>query len=382
MHWFLIPTVLYSLVTGQCLPNCDCTSQPVGTLKIDCEGRDYGYFPLGVVFSENAGVLNFRHNNIQRLQTHQRGVRRQVWNIDLSHNFIKELLADRLGKTFPNLLFLDFSNNKIQRLTKKSFEHLSQVKGLYLTSNQLKIIDLSWFSHLLELKFLGLGDNDIHLVQESNSSWPSALTSLDLSTNKLRMIPPLPEAAEVSLLNNSLFCGCLIQNNKRKSIKNIKVDCYSLRSEVINDFHSFTKSKLRRILNETTWNNYKSFIPICKPAQITDFSYFLSVDGFVLKCSASVAFPKAVLHLRHSLKEMIKSKDNFTLLVKETGRYSCHAENYISSDKKDIMINPVITFTPKFEHDLELHVTTKKAWQTADTPIPSLHHPRSKDNTG
>ncbi|XP_072173927.1 CD180 antigen-like [Diadema setosum] len=80
---------------------------------------------------------------------------------------------------------LDLSHNFLQQLIPKGFENLTGVFELQLNSNQLKAIGPIHFSGMSSLRVLSLRDNGISFINMDNCLWSANLTSLDLSENNL-----------------------------------------------------------------------------------------------------------------------------------------------------------------------------------------------------
>ena len=127
---------LLGTVSSQCLNNSDCLSQHGADIRLQCDGRNLTSFPLASALPENITIINYQDNKIQRLPKPPHGLRKtEVRSINLAGNVIDILLKDNLGKTFPNLSYLDLSNNKVSSLSNNSFRHLININGLYLSSN-------------------------------------------------------------------------------------------------------------------------------------------------------------------------------------------------------------------------------------------------------
>ena len=330
-------TVLLGRVSSGCLNNCDCLENG-GNVRLQCNRRDVSFFPQASDLPSNITMINYENNKIKQLPTQQLptqlpGLRRiEVWSINLAGNDIDTLLKDNLGKTFSNLSYLDLSNNKISSLSENSFQYLTNLKALYLSSNKLKTIRQGWFSPLLQLSYLYLVNNEI---------WPELLSSLYLSYNQLKTIPPLPDnASQVDLLGNPIFCGCYLNVNKNISKTFINVDCHRL------DYYREIVTKSERLNVEYTGTKFvKSQIKEdkCQQTYIINFSYLVFTEIVRLKCITSYGYLEPSVTVYYQNKEVTKERKNVTLDVTESGEYFCKVTNYISSDQKKLFIPELST---------------------------------------
>ena len=351
----LFLAILLSSINGQCLWECECSLQPGNTLLVQCENRGYTSFPYVSALPGNTGVISLKGNKIKHLPFQPNGIQnKNVWNINLSNNSINKIVDDKLGNAFPNLTLLDLSNNLINSLSDNSFLNLVHLGFLFLNANKLKVIDTCWFSFLSKLGHLDLSSNEIESVSGAKG-WPAKLTSLYIFDNKLKVIPSLPhKAAFVNLVDNPVYCGCVLEVNKPISSPVIKVDCYTFE----NAKSSINGKFKRKMINSTMkWENYVQITPTCKSVKILDFSYTPSSDNFNLTCRASDAFPKPLLSLHYNESTLEQSHFNISIQSREAGRYECKVSNYISSDKLELHIQPkdVLTTTSSNEDEEKIN---------------------------
>ena len=331
---FYLCIFLSSRVAGKCIWECTCTSHQQST-EVNCEGRNYTYFPFVSSLPKNTFRINLKNNNIAQLPSQPDGTpNKKVWTIDLSYNIIEHLMEDRLGKTFTNLNSLYLSHKRIKSLSKTSFSYLHRLEILDLSHNKLTVIVPEWFLHLKLLFDLKLNNNDIHFIKEIGTGWPEIRLNLDLSTNKLRKIPILPRhPSVVNLKNNSAYCGCSLEVNLDNKINSdITVDCVQLNYSSHDIIGSSTEE------TKITWEKYLKS-PKCDPAEILDFSYYKTGGKLALTCVISNSFPVPVVSVYHGSTLMKSSQSSLKLIVKETGLYDCTVTNYIGSDSHQIHIN-------------------------------------------
>ena len=326
--------ILTSVEGSLCSGKCQCSHLHDGGQKVQCDNNNYTNFISVSALPENTEIISFRNNRIQEIPDQPVGsIRSSVWYIDLSDNNIEEILEDKLGKAFPNLSHLDLSNNLIWFLSNSSFQHSEKLTVLYLSYNNLRILNQDWFSYLLKLSHLYMKDNKITSVSITRSGWPTKLSTLDLSDNELKIMPPLPvKALRVNLSGNPVYCGCHLDTNKNISETFIKAECYHLSKG--NPQSQSLSSKPTHTENRTKFVKYKSEGPKCQPAKITNFQYLADKGKWMLNCIATYGYPDVTIHIFHKEIEIMKSKLNVSLVVKEAGIYTCKVTNYISHDQR------------------------------------------------
>ena len=333
-------SVFLSTFSRQCFNNCDCLEDE-GRVRLHCKGRNLTFFPLTPALLENITIINYQDNKIQRLPKQPLGLKRtKVWSINLADNVIDTLLQDYLGKTFPNLLYLYLSNNKISSLSEKSFKYLKNLKRLYLPSNKLKTVSQGWFSSLLQLSYINLKNNEISVIEETTEIWPKLLSILDLSYNKLKIIPPLPlKASEVNIVENPTFCGCYLNVNKNISGISIKVDCYSL------EYREIENKPIQAVYRETKYEKYVVSKLKCEQPKITNFTYLVEKGQVVLRCLISYGYPEPSVTVIYRDRKITKSRNNVTVDVIESGMYTCKITNYISSHQEQLFVHAILPVT-------------------------------------
>ena len=367
-------TVLLVRVSSQCLNNCDCLEYG-GDMRLQCDRRNISFFPMASALPPNITMINFENNKIKRLPTQPPELRRtEVWSIYLAGNAIDIYEEDNLGKTFPNLSYLDLSSNKISSLSENSFRYLTNLKGLYLSSNKLKTIRHGWFSPLLQLSHLNLMNNRIRAIEQNMDIWPGRLSTLYLSYNQLKTIPPLPEkASQVDLVNNPIFCACYLNVNKNIRKTFINVNCHRL------DYYRENVTNSERLDAEYTGTKFVKYLikeEKCQQASIINFSYLVFKEVVRLKCITSYGYPEPSVTVYYRNKELIKSRINVSLDVTESGEYSCKITNYISSDQKQLLIpelSSLLTLPPVLSESKANQTTPDKIKQTTGQNTGILH---------
>ena len=360
---------LLGTVSSQCLNNCDCLSQHGADIELQCNGRNLASFPLASALPENVTIIKYQDNKIQKLPKQPHGLRKtEVWSINLAGNVMDILLKDNLGKTFPNLSYLDLSNNKISSLSNNSFRHLINLNGLYLSSNKLKRISQGWFSHLVHLSHINLANNEISVIEETTGTWPKRLSNLDLHYNKLKAIPPLPRNASVNLLGNPVFCGCHLKVNKNITETFIKVDCQRLgyyRENVTDSiYRNFRYRGDKYIVRELN----------CQQAKIINLMYSVAEEKMTITCVTSHGYPEPSVTVYYRDRKIAKSRNNVTMDIAKSGLYACKITNYISSDQRQL-------FIPELSTSSELPSWTVMTESEVNQATPNIEALKTEDNT-
>ena len=163
--------------------------------------------------------------------------------------------------------------------------------------------------------------------------WPKLLSILDLSYNKLKIIPPLPlKASEVNIVENPIFCGCYLNVNKNISGISIKVDCYSL------EYREIENKPIQAVYRETKYEKYVVSKFKCEQSKITNFTNLVVKSHVVLRCLISYGYPEISVTVIYRDRTITKSRNNVTLDVTDSGMYTCKITNYISSDQRQLFI--------------------------------------------
>lgn len=113
-----------------------------------------------------------------------------------SANNLKNLTIGNQLETIPaniladakKLLTLSFEKNRIFQVDDFAFDHLDKLEVLNLGENKLKVIRTNWFKGLSNLKCLYLPSNEIETIQQGAFDLPS-LTELSLFNNRLQTLP-------------------------------------------------------------------------------------------------------------------------------------------------------------------------------------------------
>ncbi|KAF7626002.1 TIR domain-containing protein, partial [Meloidogyne graminicola] len=175
--------------------------------------------------------LNLNSNNIQTINSNAFNKCPKLRKIDLSGNLLNNLgtalnnlnelkslnLSENIFEelnwsTYPNnLIELFINNNKIKRIiTIKSSEfNERKLKKLNLHSNRITYFTAELIP--INLEELNLSENLLSYIDKNSTQGMSQLKMLDLSLNKLQIIPK--ELFEITVIVNSPFGQMLISEN-------------------------------------------------------------------------------------------------------------------------------------------------------------------------
>ncbi|PSN35325.1 hypothetical protein C0J52_26084 [Blattella germanica] len=120
------------------------------------------------------------------------GLSNEIRFLNASHNMISALTQLELkGTNVPYIKVLDFSNNKISVIESAALRNLKDLIFLYLSRNDITLLDEDVFEFNPRLEFLKLDGNFLDLpVRRPFLNVPS-LKSLDLASCNIRYIPEL-----------------------------------------------------------------------------------------------------------------------------------------------------------------------------------------------
>lgn len=194
--------------TKDCPAECICSDR-----KISCDDKKFKSIP-DLRKSTNITEISFRNNSLEVLDFAQLPIG-SLESLDVSSNFIKTLVAptkkvDTLAKLkvlnlannmidnlqnfsawkFPILDTLDLSENAFEDIGSLAFNNVRNITTLKLENNDIKSIQESTFQYLTQLKFLNMSTalRKIHLGDKQFVN-NQKLEVLDLTDNALIEVP-------------------------------------------------------------------------------------------------------------------------------------------------------------------------------------------------
>jgi hypothetical protein len=171
-----------------CPVKCTCEVKARERIIANCSKQNYTSIPPHF---PKLNSLNFSHNQIS-----------EVRNV----NFKDENLR--------HIQNIDLSNNKIQNIEMKSFEHLTQLRYLDLSSNKISSVSPESFKKLKKLDILDLRGNSIQCLALKNElPWVNILcnSSEEYAYDKVREWCPSKCTCEVKA-KERIIANCSKQN--------------------------------------------------------------------------------------------------------------------------------------------------------------------------
>jgi Leucine-rich repeat (LRR) protein len=231
-------------------------------IRMKISNKKFNFLPDKILRGGNFMFLDLSNNSIEKVSLNAFGLIIFMETLDLSRNKISNLLflSSNLNKqtnlcssfaAYDNLIELNLSSNQIEFLDKHSFWCLNSLQRLFLRRNYLKTIDLSDLDRLTRLDMLILDSNEIEqLVNQNNYSKMVRLAVLSLNFNRIKYIEALA------------FNGL-----KNLTELNLLLNLYlNLKTSIFNNLRSL---KLLRIssLNQTELNE-QSFVGLVSLSEL------------------------------------------------------------------------------------------------------------------
>ncbi|XP_027712595.1 amphoterin-induced protein 1 [Vombatus ursinus] len=231
--------------TGRSLLSCPAACLCASNI-LSCTKRGLANVPQSL--PRYTAQLDLSHNNLTHLRAQWTSIRlTHLHSLFLSHNYLHFISTEAFSPV-PKLRYLDLSSNHLRTLDEFLFSELQELEVLLLYNNRIMEVDRSAFDDMVHLQKLYLSQNQIarfpvELVKD-RSKLPQ-LTLLDLSSNKLKLLPTsdlqdLPAWMKNGLYlhNNSLTCDCEIyklfthwQYRQLSSVMDFQEDLYCIHSK-------------------------------------------------------------------------------------------------------------------------------------------------------
>ncbi|MBN3326039.1 LFN1L protein, partial [Atractosteus spatula] len=263
-----------------------------------------------------------------------------------------------------NLRHLILSNNQLQSIAEGSFEDfLETLEDLDLSYNNL--VDIPWdtISRLVSVNTLSLDHNLIEFVPEGIFSNLHKLARLDMTSNKLKKIPPDPlflripvyaktkgsplSALVLSFGGNPLHCNCELVWLRRLTREDDLETCASPQELMGKYFWTIKEEEF-----------------ICEPPMITRHTskmFVMEGQEVSLRCK-SIGDPEPTIHWVSPEGKLIANTtrttcyengtlDILTTTIKDSGIFTCIASNAAgeSTAPVELIVNPFPYFNPKIE---------------------------------
>ena len=273
--------------------------------------------------------------------------------LDFSKNRIKHLKYPSF-KYLNELNILNFEYNEIYFIGLKVFDNLYKLNNLNLANNQIAQLNLRWFRYLGTLNTITLAKNKIQTVENSVYGWSESLNYVFLNDNRLRMLPNIPESAEVfNISGNPIYCGC-----KSKSFNLGHISNYTMCAVFMRCQGGFNISLNGKCENATRQGKVYRFLQQlsqgkeCKAPEIKTMSLTTDKQGAqIITCVASGVPTPNVTIVNNKNKQQLSvngienvNTTSVTLTQIFSGTYHCKASNIVDEIKRslDVEITPYV----------------------------------------
>ncbi|XP_064476146.1 leucine-rich repeat neuronal protein 1-like [Ornithodoros turicata] len=176
----------------QCPLVCRCDRIPSPNLglmlrTVNCSGRDLRTIPMGIPLDAESLLLNSNelidlHNQIPSL--------RNLVELDLSRNHIKQLGRGIIFHNITRLRYLDLSRNEFKTLFNGVFRGVIRLETLLMNGVQIKFIEEHVFDSMHHLRVLAVDHNHLPSIYPEWFQDLISLESLSLSHNQISYVYP------------------------------------------------------------------------------------------------------------------------------------------------------------------------------------------------
>ncbi|MGH0127735.1 UNVERIFIED_CONTAM: hypothetical protein FKN15_034234 [Acipenser sinensis] len=275
------------------------------------------------------------------------------------------LVNDEHFQGLINLRHLILSNNQLQSIAEGSFEDfLETLEDLDLSYNNLREIPWDTITRLVSVNTLSLDHNLIEFVPEGIFSNLHKLARLDMTSNKLKKIPPDPlflripvyakmkgsplTSLVLSFGGNPLHCNCELVWLRRLTREDDLETCASPRELMGKYFWTIKEEEF-----------------ICEPPMITRHTskmFVMEGQEVSLRCKA-IGDPEPSIHWISPEGKVIAntsrtisyengSLDILTTTIKDSGMFTCISSNAAgeSTAPIELIVNPFPLLTNRTSH--------------------------------
>lgn len=211
--WQLLVLVMTVVAVHACPKYCVCQnlSESLGTLcpakgllfvptdinRHTVELRLGGNFILRITQQDFANMselvdLTLSRNSISSIQPFSFADLETLRSLHMDNNRLAELGPDDL-RGLVNLQYLILNNNQLCRISEHAFQDLvPAIEDLDLSYNNLQMLPWDSVRHMVNLHQLTLDHNLLEYIPEGTFTELERLARLDLTSNRLRKLPPDP----------------------------------------------------------------------------------------------------------------------------------------------------------------------------------------------
>ncbi|XP_053183880.1 trophoblast glycoprotein b [Scomber japonicus] len=224
IHLLLLLAVVGQMSCQSCPVKCMCSMQTV-----KCQNQELDAIPHSL--PNNTKVLFVTGNNISQISANSFPTRlEQLTDLYLSGNEM-EIVDAKVFDNLPNLVRLDLSNNNFQTFSEEAFPDNNKLQFLNLSrsvhnfSYSDEVLNFLGSGNLLQLKTLDLSNNDLVTLPDNILTNLSNLVNLSLQNSSI-----------VSILNGTLKVPPLqdldLRDNTFRNLPAITMAEFSLKPEL------------------------------------------------------------------------------------------------------------------------------------------------------
>ncbi|XP_020495387.2 toll-like receptor 3 isoform X1 [Labrus bergylta] len=210
--------IMCYLMTG---PHNSVASQKKTSCQVEDGRADCSHLSLSVIppdLPRDISSLDMSHNRIVKISPGSLTRYRGLLHLDVSYNSVTKL-DEGLCRTLPLLETLNMGHNELHLLKKEDLSHCSNLTGLNLASNRLKLQGEP-FSALQSLKYLDISSNKLQSAKLGSQPQLPSLQKFNLAFNDFTTL----KANDFFYLNNSSFLKLL--NLSSVSLKKLESGCF------------------------------------------------------------------------------------------------------------------------------------------------------------
>lgn len=290
----LLPTTLLVLTVAIgtkaiCPARCRCNDD---ALRASCESANLDFFPIQL--NPEVHYINLSDNKIADIDFTLHNYNNLI-SLDLSSNKIQKLGRGNFEYQ-RNLKYLNLSNNDVRNLSKDSLKGLRALNELDISFNNLEELHEHTFSDLHSLRVLKLNNNQLIYLEPGLLKTSKFLQRLHLDSNQLEEVP-VQAFADVLNLQHLSLSNNLIESVQEDQMPNLtELRTLLLDGNVIREIHPGALSGLTSLDSLDLSDNNFTAVPTASLAKLSNLTK-LRLSGNFINAVPPVAF-RGLFHLR------------------------------------------------------------------------------------
>lgn len=275
--------------TKICPVHCFCDNVE---LRASCENANLDTLPI--LLNPEVRHINLSYNKIVTIDF-ALGNYRNLVSLDLSFNKIQKLGSENFISQI-NLRQLNMSNNEIGNLTKDSLTGLRSLTDLDLSYNNLRLIHEHVFRDLHSLRILKLSSNQLEHLERGLFKHSKLLEELHLDSNQLMNVPVAAFADAVKLKFLSFSDNYIgdLEEGEMPTLPELRT--LLLDGNSVNEVHTGALSGVIALNHLDLSNNNFTAVPTASLAKLSNLTK-LKLRGNFMTTVPPVAF-RGLFHLK------------------------------------------------------------------------------------